>query len=560
MPPSLPLPVGSSCNTPTASPEFPHDSLHVKIRVGSGLKVCQVDTQSMELHVHGAQIADVSRSPEEDGEALCVQSEPPVAVTNVHSESSSEQVQHIPVEAKGTSGDGSTAVETNAATLNLAHKVHEHSLSSSTDSSLAVCETDDSTSTPVEAEDSVKESVGAKGEDALTNSSDFSREFFNSKYMYKEYNLRQTRKRTDTCTLQSPAKKKKTAISSAESSPSKSSSIAPAEPVATDTLTVESSNNTGSVNSETATAEGSRKRHRPLDCNESQLTTKQAKMEPVSRQSPTPELSVKSPQPQIVSVDLHKLGSAEAAGGAEANEKATGTVKEVVPSRRSTRHIQAKSKAEPGNKDGKNHTATEREKKDAPAKSEAKDTKCQTDSNRDTDDRSLSVFDFDESSAETTSSKPKALPVTQPVSHPAVQGRKPTRKGAKDQKESKQHQDIIVCALCKLPRYAFDLGFLFGPYRYRQKTTSPTQEPPNSDIGGEIEHQGQHEVKTASDLVPVELWVHEECAVWAPGVCLVGRDLKGLLEATSDGEKMVSALWNNIMCAVLANKVVIFMP
>lgn len=36
-----------------------------------------------------------------------------------------------------------------------------------------------------------------------------------------------------------------------------------------------------------------------------------------------------------------------------------------------------------------------------------------------------------------------------------------------------------------------------------------------------------------------ELWVHSVCAIWAPGVCLVGAELKGLKEAMEEGNKMV---------------------
>ena len=37
-----------------------------------------------------------------------------------------------------------------------------------------------------------------------------------------------------------------------------------------------------------------------------------------------------------------------------------------------------------------------------------------------------------------------------------------------------------------------------------------------------------------------ELWVHMECAVWTPGICLVGSELKGLKQAVEEGRKSVS--------------------
>ena len=36
-----------------------------------------------------------------------------------------------------------------------------------------------------------------------------------------------------------------------------------------------------------------------------------------------------------------------------------------------------------------------------------------------------------------------------------------------------------------------------------------------------------------------ELWVHEGCACWAPGVCLVGSELHGLAEAVKNAKDMV---------------------
>ena len=76
-----------------------------------------------------------------------------------------------------------------------------------------------------------------------------------------------------------------------------------------------------------------------------------------------------------------------------------------------------------------------------------------------------------------------------------------------------QSRPLLLCALCKQRGGVSSLGFLFGPYRYEPDSDSST----------------------------LELWVHEDCSVWAPGVCLVGRELKGLKEAVADGNKMVSS-------------------
>ena len=38
----------------------------------------------------------------------------------------------------------------------------------------------------------------------------------------------------------------------------------------------------------------------------------------------------------------------------------------------------------------------------------------------------------------------------------------------------------------------------------------------------------------------IETWVHCLCAIWTPGVCLVGSEVKGLEEAIEEGKTMVS--------------------
>ena len=77
----------------------------------------------------------------------------------------------------------------------------------------------------------------------------------------------------------------------------------------------------------------------------------------------------------------------------------------------------------------------------------------------------------------------------------------------------------LLCAFCHQRDGAMNLGFLYGPYKFNHS---------NMDSGKDI--IPNH---------PKELWVHEDCAVWAPGVCIVGGQLIGLQEAAADGDKMV---------------------
>ena len=83
----------------------------------------------------------------------------------------------------------------------------------------------------------------------------------------------------------------------------------------------------------------------------------------------------------------------------------------------------------------------------------------------------------------------------------------------------------LLCSLCKQKGGVLNLGFLFGPYHYQPEVEC------NNDS-----------VTTTSSSGGVEAWLHEDCCVWAPGVCLVGRQLQGLKEALTDASKMVRSL------------------
>ena len=95
--------------------------------------------------------------------------------------------------------------------------------------------------------------------------------------------------------------------------------------------------------------------------------------------------------------------------------------------------------------------------------------------------------------------------------------------------------DPIVCALCLKKDSEMNLGFLFGPYK---------------SLGEEKEVCGEGESKVCvigavggGGDEPRSPWVHEDCAVWAPGVCLVGGKLLGFHDAVTDGRKLVRKLW-----------------
>lgn len=90
----------------------------------------------------------------------------------------------------------------------------------------------------------------------------------------------------------------------------------------------------------------------------------------------------------------------------------------------------------------------------------------------------------------------------------------------------------IECCLCHKKDSELNLGFLFGPYKL-------------SLVQDTAEENQDDSAKGSNDA-----WLHEECAVWTPGVCLVGGQLMGYQEAIFEAEKMVCiafrCLVNNI--------------
>ena len=84
-----------------------------------------------------------------------------------------------------------------------------------------------------------------------------------------------------------------------------------------------------------------------------------------------------------------------------------------------------------------------------------------------------------------------------------------------------------LCGLCARKGSINNLGFLYGPYK------------PVADNRDNEEGKKEEEKMEVED---VSLWVHEDCAVWAPGVCVVKGKLLGLHEAVTDSKKLVGIL------------------
>ena len=88
------------------------------------------------------------------------------------------------------------------------------------------------------------------------------------------------------------------------------------------------------------------------------------------------------------------------------------------------------------------------------------------------------------------------------------------------------------CCLCSYSCSQENLGFLYGPYRSKSGD--------HLSVGSKRTHPQENSDDEGSSSDVVELWVHEGCACWAPGVCLVGSELLGLAEAVINAKDVVS--------------------
>uniref|UniRef100_A0A2C9LLA5 PHD-type domain-containing protein n=1 Tax=Biomphalaria glabrata TaxID=6526 RepID=A0A2C9LLA5_BIOGL len=127
------------------------------------------------------------------------------------------------------------------------------------------------------------------------------------------------------------------------------------------------------------------------------------------------------------------------------------------------------------------------------------------------------------------------------------------------------------CAFCgHHSSYRF-LGDLFGPYynenelarvesiaQEESKKSDNTKERKNADLSGsgkKNKDDSQSEKNVArrrksalstktieQELPPEEIWVHEACAMWSPGVCLIGNKMYGLDEAVKDAADAICSV------------------
>lgn len=135
---------------------------------------------------------------------------------------------------------------------------------------------------------------------------------------------------------------------------------------------------------------------------------------------------------------------------------------------------------------------------------------------------------------------------------PAKRSRKPSLSQSKALRKKKQASQVggsrggggggagmesVVCCLCSRRDSSSNLGFLYGPYR---PVTYDEEKGVAQEVVAAEEGGGEGGGGGGGGPVDQTAWVHEECAVWAPGVCLVRGKLLGLHEAVADGKKLVS--------------------
>ena len=147
-------------------------------------------------------------------------------------------------------------------------------------------------------------------------------------------------------------------------------------------------------------------------------------------------------------------------------------------------------------------------------------------------------------SEKTGSEKPESKHARMKKSSPVKRSRKRRQLAVSEQNSYETIGDILLCALCRQRANIADLGFLFGPYEQRgvHAASNSQEESINLRSDSADTKLVDFSVSSNQQVSSESFWVHEDCVVWAPGVCLVNNQLMGLEEAVSDATKMVRNL------------------
>ena len=131
-------------------------------------------------------------------------------------------------------------------------------------------------------------------------------------------------------------------------------------------------------------------------------------------------------------------------------------------------------------------------------------------------------------------------------SSPVKRSKKRRHLAVVEQNSHESGGETVLCVLCRQRANIGDLGFLFGPYEQKGvcAASGNQAETMNLNSSNTVDTKlVDPSVSLNQEASSVSFWVHEDCVVWAPGVCLVNNQLMGLEEAVSDATKMVCNLY-----------------
>lgn len=139
-------------------------------------------------------------------------------------------------------------------------------------------------------------------------------------------------------------------------------------------------------------------------------------------------------------------------------------------------------------------------------------------------------------------------------SSPVKRSRKRQQSVVSEPNKDENVGEALLCALCRHRANIANLGFLFGPYEQKGVSASSIEkgESVDSSSAGNniVNTKLVDSIPTNQEQSTVSFWVHEDCVVWAPGVCLVNNQLMGLEEAVKEARSMVCSMHAQF-CSVL---------
>ena len=139
-------------------------------------------------------------------------------------------------------------------------------------------------------------------------------------------------------------------------------------------------------------------------------------------------------------------------------------------------------------------------------------------------------------------------------SSPVKRSRKRQQSAVSEPNKDENVGEALLCALCRHRANIANLGFLFGPYKQKGVSASSVEngESVDSSSAGNniVNTKLVDSISTNQEESTVSFWVHEDCVVWAPGACLVNNQLMGLEEAVKEARSMVCRMHIQF-CSVL---------